>query len=324
MAAANRKNPQRAKSSDSLYSLREFLTEFPDDEACLEYLWRERHSPDGTHAYCPKCEREREFKRYATKQQRQSWTCLGCGHHVHPTAGTIFAKSSRPLTDWFYVMFLVSSSRCGIAAKQVERELGCNYKTAWRMLNRVRNELMKQDDEAPLSGKVEADEAYIGGKIHEGERRRLRAQGLDNRGPATKKRGVIFAAVKRGGRMRGAMIGTSETQYANARAVKTKLAEFVLPGSMVFTDEYGAYNELSRRYTHRRIRHSQRIYVSGDVHTNTVEGFFGHFKTDLRGTHHSVSVRWLGSYLNEWVWKWNHRDDDEAMFRQLLTSAAGA
>ena len=100
--------------------------------------------------------------------------------------------------------------------------------------------------------------------------------------------------------------------------------EFVLPQSMVFTDEYGAYNMISRHYRHRRIRHSQRIYVSGNVHTNTVEGFFGHFKTDVRGTHHSISKKWLGSYLNEWVWKWNHREDDEAMFWQLLSSAAQA
>jgi transposase-like protein len=322
MAAANRKNPVRAKSSDSLYSLREFLAEFPDDEACLVYLWRERHSPDGVHAECPKCERTREFKRYATKQQRQSWTCTGCGHHIHPTAGTIFAKSSRPLTDWFYVMFLVSSSRCGIAAKQVERELGCNYKTAWRMLNRVRDEVMRQDAE-PLSGEVEADEAYIGGRLHEGERSRLRAQGKENQGPATKKRDVIFAAVERGGRVRAKVIGTSESQRETARAARATLQEFVLPKSMVFTDEFGAYNAISHRYTHRRIRHSQRIYVSGNVHTNTVEGFFGHFKTDLRGTHHSVSRKWLNAYLNEWVWKWNRRNDDEAMFRQLLTSAAG-
>ncbi len=92
---------------------------------------------------------------------------------------------------------------------------------------------------------------------------------------------------------------------------------------MVFTDDWSGYDAMGRtgRYTFRRVKHSQRIYVSGEVHTNTVEGFFGHFKTDLRGTHHSVSRRWLGSYLNEWVWKWNHRDDDEAMFRQLLGSA---
>jgi transposase-like protein len=325
MAAANRKNPVRAKSSQSLYSLHEFLREFPNDESCLEYLWRERHSPDGTHAYCPKCEQEREFKRYATKQQRQSWTCLGCGHHVHPTAGTIFAKSSRPLTDWFYVMYLVSSSRCGVAAKQVERELGCNYKTAWRMLNKVRNELMKQDD-GPLSGTVEADTAYVGGRLHEGERSRLRAQGRSNQGPATKDRPVVLAAVERKGRIRATVVGTSRAQRLTTDRIRQTLCEFVLPASMIFTDDWGGYNALAktRRYTFRRVAHSQRVYVSGDVHTNTVEGFFGHFKSDVRGTHHSISKRWLHSYLNEWVWKWNHRNDGEAMFRQLLSSATGA
>jgi transposase-like protein len=324
MAAANRKNPVRAKSSDSRYSLREFLAEFPDDEACLQYLWRERHSPDGAHAHCPKCDREREFKRYATKQQRQSWTCLGCGHHVHPTAGTIFAKSSRPLTDWFYVMFLVSSSRCGVAAKQVERELGCNYKTAWRMLNKVRNELMQQNSDA-LGGEgveVEADEMFHGGRIRESERRKRIAAGIPPSGPATKPRPVVFAAVERGGRVRASVVGMSRS----AKTVRDTLCEFVLPDSMVFTDDWSGYDPLTKtgRYTHRRIRHSERVYVSGEVHTQTIEGFFGHFKTDVRGTHHAISRRWLDSYLNEWVWKWNHRNDDNAMFRQLLASAASS
>jgi transposase len=323
MPPANRHNPERAKSSDSLYSLHEFLRDFPTDEACLEYLWRERHSTDGTHAHCPKCDQERAFKRYATAQQRQSWTCTGCGHHVHPTAGTIFAKSSRPLTDWFYVMYLVSSSRCGVAAKHVERELGCNYKTAWRMLNKVRAELMSQDD-APLSGEVEVDSAYVGGQLHEGERSRLRAEGRSNQGPATKKRQIIFAAVERGGSMRAAVVGHSQAQMASTDAIRDTLHEFVLPSSMVFTDDWSGYNKFAKtgRYTFRRVQHSQRVYVSGNVHTNTVEGFFGHFKTDVRGTHHSVSARWLGSYLNEWVWKWNHRKDDRAMFHRLLRNAA--
>src|SRR4051794_37164618 len=207
MPPVNRNEPKRCDSSDSRMSLMEFMRDWPDDASCLEWLWRERHSEDGTHAECPKCERERVFKKYATSQQRQSWTCTGCGHHIHPTAGTIFAKSSRPLTDWFYVMFLVSSSRCGVAAKHVERELGCNYKTAWRMLNKVRNELMRQDDDQ-LSGEVEIDSAYVGGQLHEGERSRLRAEGRSNQGPATKNRQVIFAAVERKGRIRADVVGT--------------------------------------------------------------------------------------------------------------------
>src|SRR3954469_10142152 len=154
MPPVDRNDPQRARSSDSTYSLMEFMREFPDDAACLEHLWRTRYSPDGTHAECPKCERTRVFKRYATKQGRQAWTCTGCGHHVHPTAGTIFHKSSTSLQLWFYAMYLMASTRCGISAKHLERELGVNYKTAWRMLNKIRNELMDQDGDAPLSGDV--------------------------------------------------------------------------------------------------------------------------------------------------------------------------
>jgi transposase-like protein len=316
MPPANRHNPVRAKSSQSLYSLHEFLREFPDDNACLEYLWRERYSKDGENAHCPKCDQTRRFKRYDTKQRRQSWTCTGCGHHIHPTAGTIFEKSSRPLTDWFYVMYLVSTSRCGIAAKQVERELGCNYKTAWRMLNRVRNELMSQDENEPLSGEVEADETFVGGKSKRlGEKRKAGRPTM-----ATNKKTPVFAMVERKGR-----IVAQTVPDARAVTLMPLVQQFVLPETMIFTDEWHAYWTLGNLgYRHRRVNHKQNIYVSGNVHTNTIEGFFGHFKTDVRGTHHAISRRWLNSYLNEWVWKWNHRHDDEAMFRQLLTRSATA
>jgi transposase len=315
MAAANRKNPQRVKSSDSLYSLHEFKREFPDDETCLQWLWRERHSPDGEHAYCPKCEQERSFKRYETRQQRQSWTCTACGHHVHPTAGTIFAKSSRSLVEWFYAMYLVSSSRCGIAAKQLERELGCNYKTAWRMLNRIRNVLMEQGHGERLAGIVEADETFFGGKPRRTQKGKPGRPTL-----ASSKKTPVFGMVERKGR-----IVASVVPDARAVTLMPIIREHVLPRSMIYTDEWHAYYSLGKvGYYHRRINHAQSVYVAGNVHTNTIEGFFGHFKTDVRGTHHSISRRWLQGYLNEWVWKWNKRDDDEAMFRQLLATAAAA
>lgn len=138
------------------------MQEFPNDAACLEWLWRNRYSEDGEHAYCSNCEVERVFRRYQTSQQRQSWTCVSYGHHVHPTAQTIFYKSSTSLHLWFYAMYLMTSTRCGISAKQLERELGVTYKTAWRMAKLIRQELMVQDDD-PLSGEVEVDETYVGG-----------------------------------------------------------------------------------------------------------------------------------------------------------------
>src|SRR5208282_6726267 len=160
MQMKDRKSPTRRASSESRCSLMEFMAEYPNDEACLQQLWRDRYSPDGTHAGCPKCVAIRPFQRYETKQQRQSWTCTTCGHHLHPTAGTIFHKSSTSLHLWFYAMYLMTSTRCGISAKQLERELGVTYKTAWRMFKQIRT--MFEENIRDLVGTVETDETFMG------------------------------------------------------------------------------------------------------------------------------------------------------------------
>src|SRR3954447_7728113 len=172
MPPVDRKNPQRAKSSQSQYSLMEFMREFPDDDSCLEWLWLNRYSADGLHADCPKCGREQvPFKKYETAQRRQTRTCTKCGHHIQPTAGTIFEGSSTSLHLWFFAIHMMTSTKTGLSAKQLEREIGVTYKTAWRMLNLIRTELMEQD-ETPLSGEVEVDETAWGGKPRASDRRR--------------------------------------------------------------------------------------------------------------------------------------------------------
>ena len=147
MPPVNRNNPVRGSLRTRRYSLMEFMRDFPDDASCLEWLWRERHAPDGHTAECPKCERQRRFHKV---KSRPSWSCDHCGHHLHPTAGTIFNKSSTSLQLWFYAIYLMTSTRCGISAKQLERELGVTYKTAWRMFNKIRNELMADDEGAAV------------------------------------------------------------------------------------------------------------------------------------------------------------------------------
>src|SRR3954453_18262876 len=157
MPSADRNNPKRAKASESTYSMMEFMREFPDDAACLDHLWRTRYAPDGHTTHCPKCDRDRRFHRV---NGRPSYDCDTCGHHIHPTAGTIYHKSSTSLHLWYAAAYMITSTRCGVSAKTLERELGVTYKTAWRMFNKIRNELMAQDDE-PLSGEVEADEPFM-------------------------------------------------------------------------------------------------------------------------------------------------------------------
>lgn len=310
MPPVNRNQPIRAKSSESEYTLMDFMREFPDDAACLEWLWRNRYAPDGEHAYCPKCDEERAFARYATSQQRQSWTCTACGHHLHPTAGTIFHKSSTSLHLWFYAMYLMTSTRCGISAKQLERELGVTYKTAWRMAHLIREKLMADDGEPFLNGRpVEMDETYIGGR----SRKRAGRPGADSLNKT-----AVFGMAQR----RGKVVAVT-VPNAQKATLMPYVAERVLPKSTVYTDEYATYRGLRKAgYRHRRIQHSEKVYVSGDVHTNTVEGFWSLVKRGLGGVYHSVSAKHLQGYLNEYAWRYNERDSGRAKFSTLLRRSA--
>ena len=315
MPPVNRNAPKRAKSSDSQYSLMEFMREFPDDAACLDWLWRTNYAPDGHTAACPKCKKPRRFHRV---NGRPSYDCDTCGFHLHPTAGSIFHKSSTSLNLWFFAIHLVTSTRCGISAKQLERELGVTYKTAWRMLNLIRTKLMAQDD-TPLSGDVEVDETAWGGKPRLGEITGEPGADLSSAGGAwrQRKKKTVFAMVERGGRIRADVVPSRK-----ATTLQPHVAKYVLPQSTIFTDEWPSYTGLDGRYRHHRVRHSEKVYVSGNVHTQTIEGFFSNLKRGIAGTYHSVSSKWLPSYLNEFAWRYNHRHDSRAMFRQLLVRAA--
>lgn len=314
MPPANRHNPQRAKSSTSDYSVTEFLAEFPDDAACLEHLWRTRHAPDGEHAHCPKCGDVKVFKRYATKQQRQSWTCTACGHHLHPTAGTIFHRSSTSLRLWFHAMYLMTSTRCGISAKQLERELGVHYKTAWRMFNKIRSHLLAEGEPAKqLRGEVEVDETSWGGRPRRKHKTRSEAMLFREAKP------TVLGMVERGGRVRVRVIASRRGEPLSD-AVRAN----VNPEAILYTDDWMAYKPLSREFAgHRVINHSAGSYVEGDIYTNTIEGFFGNLKTGMRGTYKFVSKKWLQSYLDEYAWRHNNRHTGQrSMFHALVREAA--
>jgi transposase len=238
MAANDRNNPVRRGSSDSDYSLVEFMREYPDDAACLDRLWRDKYAPDGHHAHCPRCDRERKFHRTKT---RASYTCDTCGLHVHPMKGTIFEKSTTSLQLWFYAIYLVASTRCGISAKQLERELGVTYKTAHRMMKRIRTELMNDHDDGPLSGDVEVDETSVRGRYRGSARSHAEAAKWRERQP------VVVGMVERGGRVRLRIV-PSRRGPALSRAVLAN----VNPSSIIFTDDWRAYRPLRREFLEGR------------------------------------------------------------------------
>jgi transposase len=307
MAANDRNNPSRQGSSDSDYSLIEFMREYPDDAACLDRLWRDRYAPDGHTADCPRCKRQRKFHRTKT---RASYTCDSCGLHIHPMKGTIFERSTTSLQLWFYALYLVASTRCGISAKQLERELGVTYKTAHRMMKRIRTELMNDGTDEPLSGDVEIDETSWGGRPRQPHKTRAEAAAFREAKP------TVLGMVERGGRVRVRVIA-SRRGYPLSRAVRAN----VNPTSIIFTDDWQAYKPLRREYLdHRIINHSAGRYVDGETHTNTIEGFFGNLKTGMRGAYKKVSLRYLQSYLDEYAFRYNHRHDG-GMFDALLARA---
>jgi len=291
MSKSNRNNPTRGDSSDGTFSMMEFDREFPDDAACLEWL-KNRLYPDGI--FCPKCQKITKHHRVAN---RPSYSCQFCGHHEHPMRGTIFEDSATSLKLWFHAIFLMASTRCGISAKQLERELGVTYKCAWRMFNRIRS-MLDEHDGPKLSGRVEVDESFFGGKEANKHQQRRRSS---NRGPVGKT--AVWGAVERQGRVVARVVPDT-----TARIILPHVRERIMPQSVVFTDEARIYRNLPRLgYGHQRVYHSAGIYVDGDAHTNTIEGFWSLTKNGIRGVYHNVSAKYLQNYLNEYAFRFNRR-----------------
>jgi len=283
-----------AKTKMIKYTFKDFQRDFPDETTCLEWLKQERW-PSGI--YCEFC---KKVTNHYAMTSRKSYTCEWCGNHVHPTAGTIYHKSSTPLTVWFYVAYLMAQTRGGISAKQIERETGVTYKTAWRMCKQIRIALGENYE--PFDGIVEIDESYFGGKS-----RGRRGRGAGNKTP-------VIGMAQRGGKL-------------EARAVPNVQQITVLPsivsnvkkGASIFTDDYRIYRPLRQMgYQHDKVLHSQKIYVFGNVHTNTIEGFCSNVKNGIRGVYHAVSSKYLQSYLNEYSFRYNHRKDITPMFLTFL------
>lgn len=274
------------------YTVKDFRKQFPTDDACLEYL-KDLLYPHGI--FCDKCQ---AVTKHHKVKARKSYSCQTCGHHVHPTAGTIYHKSSTPLTDWFYAVFLMASTRCGISAKQLERELGVTYKTAWRMFRQIRS--MLDDSQNMLGGRVEIDETVIGGHIEQRKKNENKT--------------IVAGAVERKGSVIAKVVPDTKTETL-VRFTKRN----VLRNSMIYTDELASYKPLRESYGHRTITHSLKAYVIDDIHTNTIEGFWSLLKGGIRGVYKGrVTRKHLQNYVNEFVFRYNRRFDYQPMFLSFL------
>lgn len=274
------------------YTIKQFKKQFPNDNTCLDYLFNMRYGSP----VCPVCGKSAFYR----VKGRKCYACA-CGYQIHPVAGTIFHKSDTSLTNWFFAVYLMSQSKNGVSAKEIQRYLGTTYKTAWRIGKQIRS-LMKQDSEQ-LGGVVEIDEAFIGGK------RRL-ARKNDNKTP-------VVGVIQRGGKIKA-----KATKDIETHTLLKMLRDNVKFGSRVISDDTNTYKPdkiLRLGMFHDKISHSKEKYVRGDIHTNTIEGFWSQLKRSIDGTYHSLSIKHLQSYVDEASFHYNQRLSSASAFEVLLS-----
>lgn len=284
-------------------NVREFFQRFPSDQHCLDHLFATRF---GKEHVCPKCERAGKW--YPLKKEK-AYSCQWCGHHVHPMVGTIFAKSRTPLQLWFYAIFLFTTTRHGVSGKELQRQLGVTYKTAYRMGTLIRKHMAAIDGEDPLGGEgvvVEVDEAYVGGT----------STGSVGRG--SKNKTVVFGMVERGGKAISKVVPD-----AKGKTLSEIIHENVKPGTEIHADMHNAYDRLAKEgYNLKRINKAALgAYVGPNGETvNAVENFWMHLKRAIKGTHIYVSGEYLERYVKEFEYRFNRRMVPHRMFDELVTT----
>lgn len=284
----------------NLPTLRQFQLAFPTEDACLAHMMLTRY---GRKHVCGGCAKEAKFHRV---KLRRSYACEHCGYQVYPTAGTPLHNTRTSLRDWFYVMFLFTTTRNGVAAKRVEREIGVTYKTAWRMCRLVRDYMGYVDGGDPIGGfdgkPVEIDHAFIGG--------------ADRLGESDKK--VVLGMVEKGGNVIAKHMPDRKSEN-----VLPEIMRNVKPGSRITSDaehSFGALGYLGKGYDHVALNHRQGEYSRRGRSTGSVEGFWSLVKRGISGTYIHVSQKHLQTYLHEFEFRYNLRNQPELMLALLLQS----
>lgn len=282
-------------------ALLEMLQEYGTDEKCREILTKLRW-PEGV--TCSRC-KERQV---CYLESRKQFECASCGYQFSVTTGTIFNDTHLPLEKWFAATYLLCEAKKGMSACQVQRTLGISYKTAWFLCHRIRA-AMVESQKPMLDGKVEMDETYIGGKTHDPFR-------YANKRP-------VIGIRQRGGDLR----------FFHAKDVRSgTLKKYILENisedvEVLFTDDAKQYRSAAKHLRqdrrHKTIRHSLKIYVKGDTHTNTVESAFSLLKRGIMGSWHRVSAKHLQAYCEEVAFRFNRRKNSDLFvdtLRHMITA----
>ncbi len=279
-------------------TIREFFKTYHNDDICLDHVMESRYGKRHT---CQNCGKDAKFHKLKT---RKAYSCQYCGFHIYPCSGTLFENSRTPLQLWFYAIYLFSTSRHGVPAKELERQLGITYKAAWRMAHEIRKHMGLVDGDLPLSGDIEIDETYIGGKR------------AGKRGRGAEGKTVLFGMMQRNGD-----IMTKVVPNVKRHTLQPIIKENIEQGSTVHTDELRSYSNLSEQgFKHQTVNHGRGEYVRGNSHVNGLEGYWSNFKKSIKGTHIHISRTHLSKYSREFEYRYNARLNPSRMFPELIST----
>ena len=281
-----------AKAEINLISL---IERFRSEDACRAYL-EELRWPNGI--ACSRCGSS-SVSRIAARDQ---YDCNACRYQFSVTAGTIFHDSHLPLWKWFLTTYMMTESHKGVSANQIKRTIGVSYKTAWYLCHRIRA-AMAELAPTPLTGIVEADETYLGGKSKNMHKSRRAAQ-ITGRGAAGKT--AVLGIIQRGGK-----VYLKVAANTDRATLHTFIREHLAPDAKaIYTDESSVYIGIADENTrHETVNHSQEEWVRGDVHTNNAENVWSLLDRSIMGAFHHVSTKHLDRYLDELEWRFNNRDN---------------
>ena len=270
--------------------------QFPNQESCIAHLEKARWEDIPCCVYCGSI-------KVARKETERRWRCYDCRTSFSVTVGTIFHHTHLPLQKWFLAISLILNAKKGLSSLQLSRDIKVNKNTAWRIAMQIRKSMTQAGQREMLTGIVEMDETYVGGKPRKGTGKK---GDTSKRGRGTDKAPVV-GAVERGGRVTAKAVKKGSMKAKNLRAfvrerIKTDESELI-------TDEYKGYLGMSKVLPHRVIRHD-KWYVDGDIHTNTIDGFWALLKRGMFGQFHSVSRKHLQRYVDEFCFRFNLRQSD--------------
>lgn len=287
-------------------NLLEVVRHFSDEQTCIDFLVNARWNGKPV---CPHCGNDNKI--YFLKTVKK-FKCSKCRKQFSVKIGTIFEDSALPLSTWFAGFYLITAHKKGISSMQLAKDLGITQKTAWFVLHRIRYAMKTESFNKPLEGTIECDETYVGGK----NKNRHYNQKKDGKGTANKQ--PVFGLMERKGKVIAFPI-----QKTDGKTLIPIITENVSEGSTLMTDEHGAYFMLNHVYKHFVINHSSKIYVNGDIHTNSIENFWSMLKRGIIGIYHQVSSKHLHRYCDEFAYRFNSRDiKDVERFTYTFTRIA--